>query len=359
MYEHMTIDYIMERLLRNVSEELDQREGAIIYDALMPCAIELANLYIEMDMVMNEGFADTASMEYLAKRAAERGLMPELATCARVKGKFYGTQVPIGTRYSCDELNYRVLEELPEEEEGVCYYELICEEPGSEPNAVIGMLEPATPDDYIAGLDYAEITDILAPGKDDEDQEVFRERYFASFQEKAFGGNAADYKDKVRKMEGVGGVKVYPVWNGGGTVKLVIIDSDYRCPSKELVEQVQELIDPKKSGSGTGIAPIGHIVTVEPVAGKQIDVASRIVYEEGYSFANIKPQIEASIEEYFQSIARDWDESSSSVVRIAQIEYRLLSFQGVLDVSGTTLNGEEKNIILGENEIPVRGEING
>jgi len=30
----------------------------------------------------------------------------------------------------------------------------------------------------------------------------------------------------------VGDVKVYPVWNGGGTVKLVIIDSEYNVPSE-------------------------------------------------------------------------------------------------------------------------------
>lgn len=359
MFEHMTMDYIMERMLSNVDEEIDQREGSVIYDALMPCAIELANLYMEMDMVLNEGFADTASMEYLAKRAAERGILPRLATSAHVKGKFYGGQVPVGTRYSCNEMNYQVTEELSESEEGIFYYDLICEEPGSEANAIIGQLVPATPDDYVDGVQYVEIVDILIPGEDDEDQEIFRERYFASFEERAFGGNVADYKEKVNSLDGVGGVKVYPVWNGGGTVKLVIINSQFQRPSSELVETVQNIIDPAQDGGGTGLAPIGHVVTVEAVREKLIHVAVDMVYEEGYSFANVKGQVEESIEEYFRSIAREWAQSSSSVVRIAQIEYRLLGIEGIMDVSGTTLNGLEKNIILGENEIPVRGDVIG
>ena len=55
----------------------------------------------------------------------------------------------------------------------------------------------------------------------------------------AFGGNVADYREKVNAITGVGGVKVYPVWNGGGTVKLTIIASDFTAPSTELISKVQ------------------------------------------------------------------------------------------------------------------------
>ena len=40
---------------------------------------------------------------------------------------------------------------------------------------------------------------------------------FDSMDAQSFGGNVADYKERVNAMNGVGGVKVYPVWNGGGT----------------------------------------------------------------------------------------------------------------------------------------------
>ena len=64
-------------------------------------------------------------------------------------------------------------------------------------------------------------------------------------------------------------MKVYPVWNGGGTVKLVIINSEYQKPSPELVDQVQTIIDPvQNQGMGLGVAPIGHVVTVEEVKEK-------------------------------------------------------------------------------------------
>ena len=53
-----------------------------------------------------------------------------------------------------------------------------------------------------------------------------------------------------------------PVWNGGGTVKLTIIASDYTVPTTTLIEKVQKEID--------SVAPIGHIVTVDGTTQKEI-----------------------------------------------------------------------------------------
>ena len=59
-----------------MSDELDKREGSVIYDAIAPAALELANMYVALDVVMDEVFADSASYYYLIKRAAERGIYP-------------------------------------------------------------------------------------------------------------------------------------------------------------------------------------------------------------------------------------------------------------------------------------------
>ncbi|HEK5039664.1 TPA: baseplate J/gp47 family protein, partial [Clostridioides difficile] len=87
----------------------------------------------------------------------------------------------------------------------------------------------------------------------------------------------------------VGGVKVYPVWNGGGTVKLVIINSNFKVPSTDLVNLVQEEIDPlQNQGEGLGLAPIGHRVTVEGVTSTTINISAEITYKNGYTWENIK-----------------------------------------------------------------------
>ena len=108
MYEDITFEDIMERMLDRIPDGYDTREGSVIYDALAPAAVELQNMYIELDYIMNQSFADTATREYLIRRAAERGITPQTATPATLQGESLPTTVniPIGTRFSLDELNY-------------------------------------------------------------------------------------------------------------------------------------------------------------------------------------------------------------------------------------------------------------
>ena len=48
------------------------------------------------------------------------------------------------------------------------------------------------------------------------------------------------------------GVKVYRCWNGGGTVKLVVLNSDYKPAADELIKEVENVIDPAPKGKGYG-----------------------------------------------------------------------------------------------------------
>ncbi len=351
MFEHMTYEVILQRMLDRVPNNIDKREGSIIYNALAPAAVELQNMYIELDWILNQSFADTAQRKYLIKRCAERGIIPEPATKAILKGEF-NIDVPIGSRFSLDTLNYRVIEKISD---GV--FKLECETPGSEGNQQFGTLIPI---DYIEGLTSAELTELLIPGEDKEDTESLRERYFNSLESQSFGGNIADYKEKTKQLPGVGGVKVYPVWNGGGTVKLVIIDSTYNVPSSTLIDAVQTAVDPiQNQGKGVGFAPIGHVVTVEGVSATTININTNITYQEGWTWADIEPYVHKAIDDYFFELASSWENENNLIVRISQIETRILNIAGVVDIENTTINGQAQNFVLGADNIPVRGEVIG
>lgn len=356
MYENITFEIIMERMLSRVPSTMDKREGSVIWDALAPAAIELQNMYIEMDTVLNETFADTASLYYLKKRAAERGISQILATNAILQGEFTPTtlELAVGSRFSCDNLNHVITEKVTD---GV--YKLKCETAGTEGNVHLGTLIPI---DYIAGLETAELTEVLIPAIDDETVEHLRERYFNSMTSQAFGGNVADYKEKVTTLPdiAVGGVKVTPVWNGGGTVKLTIIDGSFGVPSEELVAAVQNKIDPVgHQGEGIGIAPIGHVVTVVGVRSSVVNITTNITYQTGWNWESAKTYILNAIDQYLHELCQTWDESEGLIVRISQLESKVLSCEGVLDISGTTLNGSASNVSLGVDEIPIRGTVNG
>lgn len=354
MYESVTFDSIMGQMLDRVPSTMDKREGSVIWDALAPAAIELQNLYIALDTVLNETFADTASVYYLAKRAKERGIERKLASKAILQGEFTPVtlNLPIGSRFSCDNLNYVVTEKISNGS-----YKLTCETAGTEGNTHFGLLIPI---DYIDGLETAELTEVLIPAEDDEDAESLRERYFESIDAQAFGGNIADYKQKTIAIPGVGGVKVTPTWNGGGTVKLTIADSSFDVPSDELIAKVQNEIDPvAHTGEGYGLAPIGHKVTVVGIQKKTVNVATTITYQTGWNWDSAKSYVMNAVDKYFTELRQLWDETENLIVRISQLESRILDCEGVLDVQNTTLNGYSSNISLAANEIPVRGTVNG
>jgi len=358
MGENVTYSAILRSMLDKVPRELDKREGSVIYDALAPAAMEIARAYGRINMYADECYADTASREFLTRRAAERGLTPYSAVCAIRLGEFNAdADVPIGARFSLNGLYYAVIERAAD---GT--YRLRCETAGAIGNRDSGALIPV---DYINGLTAARLTDVIIPGEDEESTEHFRARYFESYDIKAFGGNVRDYTDKIMSAAGVGGVKIYPAWNGGGTVKAVIIGGDYRPPSAALVGAVQEMIDPPPHGSGLGLTPIGHVVTVSGVVATTVNVSLRITYRNGWNWAAVAPSATAAVNAYFAEMAAEWDgvdwrndQSDSLVVRTLRIESRILdTVQGIIDVRDTRLNGAAQNLVLHADAIPVLGVI--
>lgn len=405
MFEEQDFEEISSRMLSNVDDKYDKREGSVIYDATAPTALELALIYSMMDMVLDEVFADTASYYYLIKRAAERGLLPKEETKAILKMKVMPITAAItaGDRFNLNELNYTVVQAI-EGETGS--YQVECETAGTVGNQQLGVVLPIETTNELNDLESAELTEVLIPGEDEEDVETFRERYFGSFGSEAFSGNMTDYKQKVNDIDGVGGCKVIREWkNGynpatfipndtittwyssiigtlsgevrkwltavytaatkklltvGGTVKVIIINSEYKKPSDVLVGVVQTILDPEQNaGEGLGIAPIGHVVNVVGVTEKTVNFSATITYSRDYSFAILKDAICETIDNYFLELAEQWDSEEHLIVRTSELDTRLMKITGISDISNIRLNGSSSNLILAEGEIPVRGSVNG
>ena len=395
MFEGQTYEVILSRMLERVSNKFDKREGSVIFDTHSPTAIELQNLYLELDALIKEGYGDTASRDFLILRCRERGITPERETNAILKGEFTPTNIEVlGQRFNIGALNYTVTEKI-----SAGMYKVQCETAGTIGNQYLGMMIPI---DYIDGLETAYLTEVLIPGEDEEDTEVLRARYFASFDEKAFGGNVQDYIEKTNAIPGVGSTKVTRVWNAdispsemipsatvdswysgiigsltgdvaawlqavytaaaahklttGGTVLLTIINSSYDPASQALLDAVKLAIDPEDStGEGYGLAPIGHVVTVQSAATRSIVVKTTITFDTGYSWSNLQSSINDAISAYLLELRQAWANSSYLVVRVSQIETRLLAITGIIDVTNTKIKGSASNLSLGKYEIPVFG----
>lgn len=120
---------------------------------------------------------------------------------------------------------------------------------------------------------------------------------------------------------------------------------------------MQKEIDPTKDGTGSGLAPIGHIVTVRSAEELTINVTTSVTFQEGYSFSGQQSAINAAVESYMAEIRKVWADESASVVRISQIETKILNLEGVIDITGTRINGNNSNLLLGQYQIPVLGGV--
>ena len=208
--------------------------------------------------------------------------------------------------------------------------------------------------DYLEGLASAEIVSLLSAGRDAESDEALRQRLVSRVKAPAFGGNIADYRQRSKEVEGVGAVKVTPAANGGGTVKLTILGENFQPAAAAVVSRLQAVADPEE---GIGFAPIGHQVTVEAAGSKTINLTASVTVQSGADKEALKASLKALVEGYFLELRQKWEDSGKTVVRLSQVTMRLLEGEGVLDVSGVTLNGAAVNVETGELEVPVLGQV--
>ncbi len=352
MFEDRTFESIMEEMLERVDSRLDKREGSVIYDALAPAAAEISQLYADMEQMINQVFADSAEREYLIRRAAERGMAPKAASFAEVLGEF-NLDAGLESRFSLGSVNF-ITTEKAEEKNGHYFYIMRCETAGSAGN-VLGELVPI---ENISGLSYAKAVEIVIYGEDEEDTEDFRQRYFDSISNIAFGGNIADYRAKVSAIEGVGAVKVYRAddWLGAGTVGIVITTSENTVPSDALVKKVQEELDPKEyTGEGAGLAPIGHIVTVKAAGSVSINISCTVV-SDGTN-GSLENDINEAVGDYIEEINREWEESERTVVYGSRIIGRILGVRGIVDVRNVNINSSGDRYILPVDSIARLGNV--
>ena len=90
--------------------------------------------------------------------------------------------------------------------------------------------------------------------------------------------------------------------------------------------------------------------------GKTVNITSKITLNDGYQWSQVKPKAEETLEAYFLEMRKNW-EKGNLVVRISQIENRLLNLDGILDVADTQLNGVASNLSLAQEEIPLLGRV--
>ena len=344
---------ILQRMLAQVPDHIDRREGSIIYDALAPTAYALAGQNFMLGYLTNLLFGDTATGDWLDRVVGDFGLTREAATnsvrqidCVNSTGTPF--VVPTGTRFAIEELTFKITEEIMEGS-----YKVVCEQVGTQGNCYSGAILPL---DNISGLGAAVLlAEPLIVARDEETDDDLRTRFYLSVRQTPFGGNKADYREKTLAIDGVGACVVFGAADGmgAGKVGLMIGDEEGNRASETLVEEVQALY----GTAGNGLAPIGHTVMVATCVDLVVNVAATLILKSGSSMAIVQPLVKVAINNYLENISFD-----AGVVFYAKLVAEILgAHEAILDVSSVTINGSAANIVLSKTfenyQVPVVGTI--
>lgn len=329
MFEDMTYENILNDMLSRIPNDVDKREGSIIYDALAPCAYKLAETYFKLNNFINLFFIDTAVGEYLDRKAADYNIIRKPATKAIRKIETTGP-VDIGTRWGLEDTIYVIIEKISDTE-----YKAECEQYGEIGNQYSGEFDNI---DNVNGV-TATLTDIIVSGEDEETDDNFRKRIYTSLQKPATSGNAYHYEQWALEVPGVGDAKVISLWNGPGTVKVLVVDSNMEI-DETLEQAVYDYIE--------SVRPIGAKVTVDSPTKLDVNIKAKVSLSQGYSIQVVQNEFVERLEEYRKSII-----FNDSYVSYAYIGKLLFDTVGVLDYADLTLNSAMQNVAIGEEEIPI------
>ena len=369
-FQSKDYDYFLRKMLDAVPDNVDKREGSIIYDALAPAALVMGQQSLDMANVIKETYIKTASGEFLDYRPIEHGTSRYPATQTEAKAKVLNDKkepldnVQIGDKFASigDSPIFYVVTKINSD----LTIELTAETAGSSANSYIGQILPVTPNDL---LSWAEITEITAPARDVESDDHLRARLLSSQSSIAYGGNVADYLDMTSKIDEVGAAQIYPTWNGGGTVKVVILNNDLMPASASLVQKVKNTLDPEdKQAEGYGLAPIDHAVTVTAPEILKVDVSIRLQLTDRANKVAVEKGIKDMLNELFSELRKDWNTINATVGRgyslsiyRSRILSKIMLIDGVADSQLPKLNGEDKDIhLIFSNEVsqlPILGEV--
>lgn len=344
----MTEQEIHERMLENISDEEDKSVGSFIFDVTKAGAIEFHLFGKEIQAVSDKQNIDNLHGDELERFVFQRtGIERRPATKASTEviiSGLEGSVINEGDLVATEDINFVVQETKTIGPSGVVTVLVVAEEYGTvgnvPENSIIHF--PVT----LPGIIDVYNPEPVTNGYEAETDESLRQRYYDALQRPAKAGNKYHYEQWAMEVVGVGGVRVFPRYNGPLTMKVVIIDANGQPADEELVSRTRTHIENEM--------PFGvEDLNVSSAISVPINIEVDLVIAEGYEEADVIENIKEKIIEYLQSIA-----FRQSFVSYAQIGFTIIDSDGVIDYQNLTVNGGTANIPIGEDEVAVLGGVN-
>ena len=341
MFSNQTYEVIKQRILDNINIDIDKREGSFTSNMVSPLSEELAKAYISMSDILSLGFIDDTFDTYLDKRVSEFGVYRKAGTKAigeiKVEGK-EGAIITNGTLIKANDLYFTVLNDIELPTDNILYVE--ANEVGYKYNLLANTeFELVEKNDKVTRLvNEVEFTN----GVDVETDEDLRKRFVKVVNNPSTSGNKNHYEEWALEVDGVGRAIVYPLHNGNGTVKVMIVGNDNKPVSEEIIENCKLHIEENM--------PIGCSLTVTTPTNLNIIINASIELKEGYELEDVKVDFENSLNEYLKDVTTE--------LTYSKVYGLLANHLGIEDITSLLINDNNINISIAEDKIINISEIN-
>lgn len=355
--EDLHLEEITEEFLTEECEDMgqkldvDTRQGSLYRDAAAGHIIRISKFFDNLRSVNKIISLDTCTGEILDEYMRMRGLYrnPSKATPAKYHVHFTGIKPAVGSVMSSAGHFFT----LQMEDDS---YILVSEELGTDMNDLLEG-ELVIPETDVDGLISATLGKIAVPALDIENDDSARRRLHNRISGPDENGNKSHIRTWCESVEGVGRARVIPLWKGDNTVAAVIISKDGEVPTEEIIENVQEYLDPGAAGMGEGVATIGQFFTALSSQPVIINVSVTVIKTSSISYSEIQEDFREKLTEYCRSIAMMEEFSADIKVRYNRIGAILSNMESVIDYEGLLVNGGLENISFNIYQIPVMGEV--
>lgn len=341
MFSNQTYEVIKQRILDNTNIDIDKREGSFLSNMASAISEELAKAYINMSDILSLGFIEDTFDTFLDKRVSEFGVYRKQGTKAigeiKVEGK-EGAIIENGTLIKANDLYFTILNDIELPNNNILYVE--ANEVGYKYNLLANTeFELVEKNDKVTKL----VNEVdFKNGVDIESDEDLRKRFVKVVNNPSTSGNKAHYEEWALEVDGVGRAIVYPLWNGNGTVKVMIIGNDNKPVTEEIIENCKLHIEENM--------PIGCQLTVITPSLLNVAINASVEVNVGYTLEDIKADFEASLNDYLKEITTE--------LTYSKVYGLLANHVGVEDISMLKLNNSSNNIAISEDKIINISEIN-
>lgn len=343
MYEDLTPEKIKSQMLDQIVN-LDTREGSYTNNLISPAAYEIWKYYMALNTMIPVMFVDETSGIYIDRRCKDYDIYRKEGLPAKAKMTFAGkdgTVIPAGKIFLTEEgLEFFVTEEvvLSGGTGSVLVQSTgIGERYNIEAGEIVQQMQA------LSGLESF-ANEPAEGGTDEESDESLVSRLYEYLRNPSTSGNIYDYLNWATEVEGVGAAKVFPLWNGNGTVKVVIVDQNFHPAAKEIISACKEHIEKNR--------PIGADVTVVSAEEIPLEISAAVRLEQGTSAEVIRQQFEILLEEYLKGIG-----FKKTELIYNRVAFMLLDLEGVIDFTEMTINGKTENILVDEQKVLTVGTV--